>query len=1095
MDLEHFQNIHDKLQAFIRKYYTNEIIKGGIFFLSFGLLYLLLTLAIEHYFWLEPLARTILFWLFIGIEFYFLFRFILIPLMKLIGIRKGISNYEASRIIGKHFSEVEDKLLNLIQLNASDSKNELLSASIEQKSKELRPIKFRRAIVFKNNMAYLKYLLLPVMIWFLFWITGNNSIFTKSLNRVVHHQTAFEPPAPFRFVILNDSLETVQDQSYELKYTTEGDVIPENSRVIIGDNSFYAVPDEDGNMTFTFEIPQRDIEFRLQGGSVRSGAFKLKVLSAPKITEFIMVLDYPDYLNKDTDTIRNTGNASIPAGTNVNWSVGSQNAEAVDLQITGLKKQLILEGLKENNIFYFKQEVLQSLTYEVRSSNQELKDYEVLSYELDVVKDEFPRINVQSDIDSISRGPVQFRGQLTDDYGISRLQIVAKDLQNGKLSQGQIDSGNTDFEEFFYVFPQGILLEEGHSYELYFEVFDNDGITGPKKTKSRSFTYRYMTQEEEDDQILQEQIDGINKMEDSRDAGQKLEKSLEEFSKKLKNKEQTDWNDKKELNNFLERQKSYDQMLEKNADKMKDNLEEVNPDDNQSLKQKQEELKKRWDELSDYKEKEELIKELEELAEKLEKEDLLEKVDKLKEQSKQEKRSLERILELTKQFYVEKKSAQIMNKLKELSEEQLDLSTENTNSKEEQDALNKKFDSIQKEFEELRKQNDGLKEPMDIFDSEPDEKLIKMDMEKAEELLEKSEEGKEEDQRNNFNKAKEKQRQASNRMKELSTKMESGLMEMEMQGVQENIEDLQQILKNLLLFSMDQEALMLSFDQVDARSADFPKKLKEQIKLKEHFEHIDDSLYALSLRMIELSSTIQEDLSNVHYNLDKSLENIADNRIQQGMSNQQYTMTSANNLADLLSDMLQSLQNQKPGSGKGKGKEGEMSLPDIIKQQQEIIQKMENGMEGKEGQGKRGKEAMSGEQFQIFQEQKMLKEQLQELMDKEGAGSGTGKKALDQMEELEKILLEKGITKETLERMQNLEHELLELENADITRNKDKKRKSETNRLNESDRKIKALEDLYKMGVEDEQLKRRRLELSPDYKTKVKDYFDQEIER
>ncbi|UCE93808.1 MAG: hypothetical protein JSV73_00505 [Flavobacteriaceae bacterium] len=1089
--MEHFKNIHDKLKAFIRKYYTNEIIKGGILFLSFGLLYLLLTLALEHYFWFEPLARTALFWLFIGIEFYFLFRFILIPVMKLIGIRKGISNHEASRIIGKHFSEVDDKLLNIIQLNSSDTRNELLSASIEQKSKELRPVKFRKAIVFKNNVAYLKYLLIPVTIWFLVWITGNNSVFTKSLNRVVHHQTAFEPPAPFRFIILNDSLETVQDQSFELKYTTEGEVIPENTKVIIGDNSFYAVPDENGVMAFTFEIPQEDLEFRLQGGSVRSRTYKLEVLSAPKITEFVMVLDYPDYLNKDTDTVRNTGNASVPVGTRVNWFISSQNAERIDLKFTGSKKDMFLKGMKEKHVFTFSQEVLRSLIYEVRSSNERLKDYEVLSYELDVVKDEFPKIFIQSDIDSVSRGPVQFRGQLSDDYGISRLQVIAKDLQNGKLSQGQIDSGKSDFEEFFYVFPQGVLLEEGHSYELYFEVFDNDAIKGPKKTKSRSFTYRYKTQGEEEDEIFQEQIDGIDQMEKSRDSGQKLEKSLEEFSKKLKNKEETDWNDKKELENFLERQKSYDQMLEKNAEKMKDNLEEMSPDENQSLKEKQEELKKRWDELSEYKEKEALIKELEELAERLQKEDLLEKIDKLKEQGKQEKRSLERILELTKQFYVEKKSAQIMNKLKELSEEQLNLSAEEKNSEKEQELLNDKFDSIQKDFEELRKQNDDLKDPLDIFDSEPDEKLIKMDMKKAEEFLEKSGDREEENEKNNFNKAKEKQKQASNRMKELSKKMESGLMEMEMQVVQENIEDLQQILKNLLLFSMDQEELMLSFDQVDSRSADFPKKLKEQIKLKEHFEHIDDSLYALSLRMIELSSTIQEDLSNVHYNLDKSLENIAENRIQQGMSNQQYAMTSANNLADLLSDMLQNLQNQKPGSGKGKGKEGELSLPDIIKQQQEIMQKMENGMQGKEGQGKKGKEAMSGEQFQLFQEQKMLREQLQELLDNEGSGNREGKKALNQMEELEKILLEKGITKETLDRMQKLEHELLELENADLTRNKDKKRESEANRLNETERKIKALEDLYKKGAEDENLKRRRLELSPDYKTKVKDYFDQ----
>ena len=330
-------------------------------------------------------------------------------------------------------------------------------------------------------------------------------------------------------------------------------------------------------------------------------------------------------------------------------------------------------------------------------------------------------------------------------------------------------------------------------------------------------------------------------------------------------------------------------------------------------------------------------------------------------------------------------------------------------------------------------------------------------------------------------------------MQELSKKMESGLMEMEMQGLEENIKDLQQVLKNLLRFSLDQEELMLSFESVSSKNADFPEKLKEQIKLKENFEHIDDSLYTLSLRMVKLSSKIQEDLSSAHYNLDKSLENIAENRIQQGMSNQQYTMTAANNLADLLSDMLQNLQNQKPGSGKGKGKEGELSLPDVIRKQQGMMKKMKEGMDAQKGQGKKGKEAMSGEQFQMYQEQKLLKEELQKMLDKEGGGSQKGKAALSQMEDLEKILLEKGITNEALDRMQKLEHELLELENANMTRNKDKKRESETNTIENERREIQDLKDSKKFRNENEALRRKRLELSPEYKKRVKEYFDKKI--
>jgi len=1092
--LDHYKHIHDKLQNFIKKYYTNEIIKGGIFFLFFGMLYLFLTLFIEYFLWLEPMARTILFWVFIGIEFLFLFKFILVPLFKLLGIRKGISDEEASKIIGTHFKEVDDKLLNIIQLKSTEKNNELLEASIEQKSRDLQPIRFRKAIVFKNNFMYLKYMLIPLFIWFMIWITGNNSTFSQSLNRVVHHQTAFAAPAPFYFELLNDKLETIQEESFTLKFRTVGDIIPENIRINYEGQNHYITQGQDGISSFDFKLPVSDIKFYIEGNSIKSKDYVLKVIAAPKITNFRMKLVYPEYLNKGIDTIGNTGNAIIPVGTEVTWIVDSENTEFVDFVIVDQQneksKSTRMQG--EDGRFVFNKNVRKDLAYEIKSSNSEIKDFETLRYQLNVVADEYPKISVQSDMDSIKRGPVQFLGQLTDDYGISRLQVVAKDLENGQQSIGRIALARSDFEEFFYVFPEGILLEEGHNYEVYFEVFDNDAIKGPKKTISRSFRYRNKTQQEEEFEILKEQKEGIEEIEKAKESSEDLEKAMEEFSKKLKNKENTDWNDKKQLDDFLERQKQYQEMMDKNAEKMKDNLDEMDDQDNPALKDKKEELKKRWDELSDYKEKEELIKELEALAEKLQKEDLLEKIDKLKEQSKQEKRSLERILELTKQFYVEKKSAQIIEKLNELSEEQLDLSTEKNNSKEEQQHLNQKFDSIKKDFKDLREQNDDLKNPMDIFESKPDEKLIDMDMKEAEKSLGQSEDQEDKEEEKTKDKAKDKQRTASKRMKELSKKMEAGLMEMEMQGMEENIKDLQQILKNLLRFSLDQEDLMLSFESVSSKNADFPEKLKGQIKLKENFEHIDDSLYALSLRMVKLSSKIQEDLSSAHYNLDKSLENIAENRIQQGMSNQQYTMTAANNLADLLSDMLQSLQNQKPGSGKGKGKEGEMSLPDVIRKQQGMMKKMKEGMEGQKGQGKNGKEAMSSEQFQMYQEQKLLKDELQKILDKEGGGGQKGKAALDQMENLEKILLEKGITRETLDRMQELEHELLELENASMKRNKDTKRESETNDAENELREIEALKNSRELRNENETLRRKRLELSPEYKKRVKEYFEQE---
>lgn len=152
-----FHNIQEKLKAFIKKYYTNELLKGLILFFSFGLLYLLFTLFVEHLLWLKPTARALLFWSFVLIELALLTKYIVFPLIKLFGLQKGISYVDASKIIGKHFNEVDDKLLNVLQLNESKEQSELLLASIEQKSISLEPIPFKQAINFSKNKKYLKY--------------------------------------------------------------------------------------------------------------------------------------------------------------------------------------------------------------------------------------------------------------------------------------------------------------------------------------------------------------------------------------------------------------------------------------------------------------------------------------------------------------------------------------------------------------------------------------------------------------------------------------------------------------------------------------------------------------------------------------------------------------------------------------------------------------------------------------------------------------------------------------------------------------------------------------------------------------------------
>ncbi len=1155
--MTNFNNIQTKLEQFIKKYYTNELIKGFILFAAFGLLYFIFTLFVEHFLWLQPGARSVLFFGFVLVELALLVRFIALPLFKLMGLQQGISLKEASKIIGNHFPEVDDKLLNVLQLKEANSESELLIASIEQKAAKLQPIPFKLAIDFQKNAKYLKYLAIPLVIWLFTLISGNNGIFKESLDRVVHYKTAYEPPAPFSFRILNKQLTTIEGKPFEVRIATIGDVIPENVKVYFNDENYYLRDDGVGRFRHTFTNVSNTISFFIEANGVRSKTYELEVLKTPTIVGFEMSLNYPNYTKKRDELIMNTGNAVVPEGTTVTWKVGTEQTETVSWST--LRDNATPENLKKAmaNSFSISKRVKEHLKYRITTSNANLKDYEKLNYTIQVVKDAYPEITIKSDIDSVSRGPVQFVGQLSDDYGLSSLNLVYYDSENkDSVRTKEIQINNTSFEEFYYVFdPKGdVELDAGKNYELYFEAFDNDAVNGKKSVKSKIFSFHNKTKEEISEDILKEQKESLDELDKAAKRTEKLSKDFEEFSKKLKNKPELNWNDKNEMNQFLKRQEQYQEMFEQQTDKLKENLDEQGENENnESLRDKKEELQKRIQETAEMQRKEKLLEELRKMSEKLDKEGLLKKLDKLTEQNKQSKRSLERLLEMTKRFYVEKKAADIADKLDGLAKKQEKLSDSINNTASAQDKLNEEFKKIKKELEELKKQNFKLTLPMNLPSTKNEEKIVEERMKEAKSELEKIDkqdpreltkkdmltkglteedlqkmiqeydqkqkekealdkerselsrerqkkmDAQNKQQQSSKQKAKKSQKSAAKKMKEMSSTMKGAMMDMQGESIDENIDDLRAIVENLVTFSLDQEQLMLSLEDVNASHPSYPKKLKKQQILKEHFEHIDDSLYTLSLRLQQLSVKIQEDITEAHYNIDKSLENIAENRMRQGITNQQYTMTAANNLADVLSDMLNAMQNPSMGSGKGKGKKQSVGLPDIIKKQQGLNDQMKEGMgkkkEGEQdgqGQKKGGQgqgEEMTGEQYRIYQEQQALRKSLEELMEKEGNGTKEGKKALDKMKALEEQLLDKGFDNKVLERMLQMEHELLKLKDARLKQGQDSKRKSDTSTREFEKRRIKAIQ-LKKLFINsDEILNRQPLPLRTNYKKKVREYF------
>ena len=1089
--------IFNKLELFIKKFYTNELIKGVIFFIGLGLIYFLFTIFVEYFLWLKPMGRTILFWVFVDVEVFLLCRFILFPIFKLFKLQKGLDYKEASTIIGNHFSEVSDKLVNFLQLSNDSNQSELLLASIEQKANALQPIPFGSAINFNTNRKYLPLAVIPILFFALFYLSGNSTILSQSLNRVVHFNSAFLPPAPFQFVILNSNLQTEQNKDFIVRIKTQGKIIPEKAMIIIGDEIYFMESLHPGEFQFTIKQPSSNIEFHIEANAISSPEYELKIVEVPTIANFEMQLNFPSYLNKKSEVIKGTGNAILPEGTRVTWKINTQATQSI------VWKDLTsrFSFSKAENNFTLSKNISQNSEYQVLTSNTEVKNYEKLNYQLSVIKDQFPTINVNNVPDSLKVRSSYVLGNISDDYGLFKLQIVyyVKDKPQ-TIKRGNIAVKSAIYDQFVFAFPSKLPVEQGVSYEYYFEVFDNDAIHNHKSTRSSVFSNRIGTDEEKSDQDLQEQNNNINSLEKSLKNQDKQLSDLEKLQNTAKEKETLEFKDQQKIEDFIKRQNQQDKLMKDFAEKMKENLDKTKTDKKDEFK---EDLQKRLENVDkDLEKNKKLLDELKELNDKIKQEDLMDKMDKFKQNAKNQTKSLEQLVELTKRYYVKKKAEQLKDKLEKLSSKQEELSNKDKeNNLNNQEEINKDFNKIQEELKDLNKENKELKSPMDIPDNKEEQKSIDDDLKKASDELQK-------DKKNN---AKPKQKSAAKKMKQMAQKMDQGAEGAEMEQLEEDIAMLRQILDNLLAFSFSQEDLMSNFKSSRIGSLAFNKYLKTQQDLKTQFKHIDDSLFTMSLRNPKFGENITKEIGNAQYNIDKSLETLADAQISKGLSHQQYTISAANKLADFLTDILNNMQLSLANPGEGKPKPGKgdgMQLPDIIKKQEGLGEKMKEGIkkgqkQGKGEEGTKGKDAKkpgsegeSGEDgegnaeaiMEIYKEQKQLREALQKELDRQGIG-GNGQNSLEQMKQIEKQLLDKGFKNETLQKMLNVKQELLKLNTAIQQQGQENRRQSETNKKefqNQSNALPPALLE-YLNSIEI--LNRQSLPLRSNFNQKVQEYF------
>lgn len=1104
-----YDELKQQIDDFIKRFYVNRLIKGVLMFLGLALALFLVVINAEYFGGFGVVVRTALFF---GLLFAVLglgWFYVVDPMLKLSKLGKRMSDVEAATLIGALLPEIDDKVLNtlqLAQLNYTNVDAAYVRASIEQRAGSLTRIPFISAIDFKENWKYVRYVF-PVVLLFVSLLLFNPQIITQGATRIVNYSTEFVAPAPFSFLWANQVEELEESTDLEIEIRLAGSDFPE--KLFVQSNYGRYAMTKTAKNSFVFRLPKakRDVQFFVEGGGYQSENFTVNVFGSSQVSDFQVIVKAPSYTGIPVDTLTNPVFVAIPEGSELVFKGRFENVSGSRFIFSDTVIRFTDSG------FQLHRRMRRSEKLEVNFTNKFTQQKGELTKQIDVIKDAFPTIDVNEVIDSTQRLMRFFDGLVRDDYGVTRVNFVAERLSENSSSGAlrlPVPNAMLSGGKFYFAFDIAQLgLKAGEELVYYFEVYDNDGVNGSKRSVSNRYRFKVPSSEELNKQ-RQESLDNAKSgISDMMKQLELFQKNLDEFRRANLDKKTEQWKKKDMLDRLLQQQQSLQQQLEQSKQQLEQSKEEKALFDkmDEELLEKQALLEQLLEDLMD----DELKKLLEELQELLEKNNPAAVEEKLKdvELSKEEmNRQMDRSIEMLKRMDVEERMDKLADQLQNLAKQQEELSKRtDTDEKEKQEELNEKFDELLQDLKELEEKNQELKRPFDLDMEKKLQESIKDEMKKSSDQL-----NQKKDQ-----KANDSQKKASEQMNELQQSLQAQMQQQKQQQAGEDMETLRSILENLMRLSFEQEQVMLAMAGKNPDDPVLSRLNRTQRKLMDDHNVVKDSLVALAKRVPQVSAVIDAELKTIDRNFKDITPFMHDRKMRELGIAQQFVMTSYNNLALMLNEALEQMQQQmqsmmsgsgscdKPG-GKGSPSEGLGNMKDKLKEQLEKMKgqgekpgegdkgKQPGDKPGSEGGGSMGLPGMSSKEVaKMAAEQaamrKMLEQMRQEL---NKDGKGTGNKLNPLIEELEKQendLVNRN-ERNLIKRQQEILTRLLESEKALDEREYEERREGETAKNQENRNLLKLEEYKKRKEMEIEQLRAITPGLAGYYRQMANDYFN-----
>ncbi|MDZ7725497.1 MAG: DUF4175 family protein [candidate division KSB1 bacterium] len=978
------------------------------------------------------------------------------PLYRLLLRPSSPSLLQTAYAVGEKIDSVHDRLGNAldvfihIERDKHSTSRELALAALDAEIEQCQSFDLSKLVdhgPVKRSLRQAGVVtLISIMILVLFYTP-----MLHSWDRFVHPFTDYTHQQSLVFSVDPGDATVVSGDSLQISVQTSDSTLKHSEMIV----QYKTTTDQralkqkaPGVFTTTLMNIRKSFTYRIRAQSKQSPEYTVSVLERPVVRELSLQVTPPAYTGLTTRSVeKNVGNVTALPGARVHLNA-TANKPLHDAAL--LFSDSTLQSLDvQNETIYGAFRLYRDVKYQIQLTDRDsLSNPDPISYQVKALADQYPFVEITSPGRDIELGddmriPLAVNSQ--DDYGISRVQLGYQVLHEGR---GNVDSTGFSFKtletdkttqietnydwdtEETHLLPTDVLV-------YFVRVYDNDTVNGPKSSETRRYRARFPSLAEMYDTFTQTRETTTDKIKDTFQKSQNLQKRVDRLSRELKREQKIDWQKRKEIEETVKQHRQIQNDLneiEKNIQKMLDQGQKDQLLSPETL-EKYEKIQELYREIETA-EMQELMKQMGQKLDQFSREDLQQAMEKMREQEQDLNQSLDRTLELLKRLKTEQQLDQAARMARDLAERQKKMAGDSSGSMErmqrEQDRIESdhaKLKNLLKDIQEsMQNQAEPPKEMVNRALSELEAQSLEDALSNMQKIMQQSG-----DMRPSSEQISQSFQKAASDLETAKQMLNGELMRKLLQAMQKNA-------RQLLDLSKSQENIGEKTRSLSENSPDFPQVADEQERTRSALNRVIESIIESARQSLQVSPRINESLGQADQEMQNALQKMEQRNARPAAQHQENAMVALNSAVQGIQSMMQNMMQQ--------GGQGGMSMQSFMQQ----MQKMADAQQ----QINQNTPSLSSGQMSLQQQaaisrlaaqQKSLRKAMQELsgqMADNGEILGSLEKIADDMKKVEDDFLQNNIDPETIQRQNRILSRMLDSQKSVREREYSRKRKAET---------------------------------------------------